>query len=111
MVLFDPGSTFSYVSVYFAPRLGMRSESLAEPIHVSTPVGESLVVDQILRSCLVTIQGCDTRVDLILLDMVDFDVILGIDWLSPYRAVLDCFSKTVTLAIPGIPPVVWQGSR
>uniref|UniRef100_A0A0V0HTM5 Putative ovule protein n=1 Tax=Solanum chacoense TaxID=4108 RepID=A0A0V0HTM5_SOLCH len=34
----------------------MRSESLAEPVHVSTPVGESLVVDQILRSCLVTIQ-------------------------------------------------------
>ncbi|XP_049378066.1 LOW QUALITY PROTEIN: uncharacterized protein LOC125842802 [Solanum stenotomum] len=109
-VLFDPGSTFSYVSVYFAPRLGMRSESLAEPVHVSTPVGESLVVDQILRSCLVTIQGCDTRVDLILLDMVDFDVILGMDWLSPYHAVLDCYAKTVTLAMPGISPVLWQGA-
>ncbi|KAH0660902.1 hypothetical protein KY289_029650 [Solanum tuberosum] len=109
-VLFDPGSTFSYVSVYFAPRLGMRSESLAEPIHVSTPVGESLVVDQVLRSCLVTIQGCDTRVDLILLDMVDFDVILGMDWLSPYHAVLDCYAKTVTLAMPGISPVLWQGA-
>ncbi|XP_049390047.1 uncharacterized protein LOC125854509 [Solanum stenotomum] len=109
-VLFDPGSTFSYVSVYFAPRLGMRSESLAEPVHVSTPVGESLVVDQILRSCLVTIQGCDTRVDLILLVMVDFDVILGMDWLSPYHAVLDCYAKTVTLAMPGISPVLWQGA-
>ncbi|XP_015158227.1 uncharacterized protein [Solanum tuberosum] len=82
-VLFDPESTFSYVSVYFAPRLGMRYESLAELIHVSTLVGESLVVDQVLRSFLVTIQGYDTRVDLILLDMVDFDVILGMDWLSP----------------------------
>lgn len=108
-VLFDPGSTFSYVSVYFAPRLGMRSESLAEPIHVSTPVGESLVVDQVLRSCLVTIQGYDTRVDLILLDMVNFDLILGMDWLSPHHAVLDCYAKTVTLAMLGIPPVVWQG--
>ncbi|KAH0757160.1 hypothetical protein KY290_020653 [Solanum tuberosum] len=83
---------------------------ITEPIHVSTPVGESLVVDQILRSCLVTIQGCDTRVDLILLDMVDFDVILGMDWLSPYHAVLDCYAKTVTLAMPGISPVLWQGA-
>ncbi|XP_049388453.1 uncharacterized protein LOC125852779, partial [Solanum stenotomum] len=83
LALFDPGSTFSYVSVYYASRLSLMSEPL----------------------------GCDTRADLILLDMVDFDVILGMDWLSPYRAVLDCFSKTVTLAIPGIPPVVWQGSR
>ncbi|XP_015169165.1 uncharacterized protein [Solanum tuberosum] len=83
LALFDPGSTFSYVSVYYASRLSLMSEPL----------------------------GRDTRADLILLDMVDFDVILGMDWLSPYRAVLDCFSKTVTLAIPGIPPVVWQGSR
>ncbi|XP_019251318.1 PREDICTED: uncharacterized protein LOC109230253, partial [Nicotiana attenuata] len=26
----------------------------------------------------------------LLLDMVDFDVILGMDWLSPYHAILDC---------------------
>ncbi|KAH0669070.1 hypothetical protein KY289_023563 [Solanum tuberosum] len=110
-VLFDPGSTFSYVSIYFAPRLGMRSESLTEPVHVSTLVGLSLVVDQMLRSCLVTIQGCDTRVNLILLDMVDFDVILGMDWLSPYHAVLDCYIKTVTLAMPSISPVLWQGAH
>ncbi|XP_070010054.1 uncharacterized protein [Nicotiana sylvestris] len=32
--------------------------------------------------------------------MVDFDVILGIDWLSPYHAILDCHAKTVTLAMP-----------
>jgi hypothetical protein len=51
---------------------------------------------------VVTIQGRDTRVDLILLDMVDFDLILGMDWLSPHRAVLDCYAKTVTLAMPGI---------
>ncbi|XP_049406129.1 uncharacterized protein LOC125869726 [Solanum stenotomum] len=37
-VIFDPGSTFSSVSVYFAPQLGVRSESLAEPVHVSTPL-------------------------------------------------------------------------
>ena len=42
--------------------------------------------------------------------MVDFDLILGMDWLSPHDAVLDCYAKTVTLAMPGIPPVVWQGS-
>ncbi|XP_015078162.1 uncharacterized protein LOC107021966 [Solanum pennellii] len=107
-ILFDPGSTFSYVSIYFAPRLGMRSESLAEPVHVLTPVGEFLVVDQVLRSCLVTIQGYDTRADLIMLDMIDFDVILGMDWLSPYHVVLDCYAKTVTLSMPGVPPVLWQ---
>ncbi|CAN4125028.1 unnamed protein product [Withania somnifera] len=42
--------------------------------------------------------------------MVDFDIILGMDWLSPHRAVLDCYAKTVTLALPCSSPVVWRGS-
>ncbi|XP_069145562.1 uncharacterized protein [Solanum lycopersicum] len=40
--------------------------------------------------------------------MVDFDVILGMDWLSPYHIVLDCNAKTVTLATRGVPRVEWK---
>ena len=47
------------------------------PIRVSTPVGESVIVEKVYRSCLVTFVGSNTHVDLIILDMVDFDVILG----------------------------------
>ena len=32
------------------------------------------------------------------------------DWLSHHHVVLDCYAKTVTLAMPGIPPILWQGS-
>lgn len=47
------------------------------------------------------------RANLILLDMFDFDVILGMNRLSSHLAVLDCYAKTVTLALLRIPPVVW----
>ena len=30
------------------------------------------------------------------------------DWLSQHRAVLDCFEKTITLRIPGIPEFTWK---
>ncbi|XP_070040943.1 uncharacterized protein [Nicotiana tomentosiformis] len=50
------------------------------------------------------------RVDLLLLSMVDFDVILGMDWLSLSHTILDCHAKNVTLAIPGLPRVKWRGS-
>ncbi|KAF3637777.1 putative auxin-induced protein X15-like [Capsicum annuum] len=43
-------------------------------------------------------------------DMIHFDVILRIDWLSPDHVVLYYFSKTVSLALPGVPLVVWQVS-
>ena len=78
-VLFDPGATFSYVSTYFAAKFDMICDSMTVPIHVSTPVGKTLVGDRVDRSCLVSLAGYDTWVDLIILGMVDFDVIFGMD--------------------------------
>ncbi|XP_070024834.1 uncharacterized protein [Nicotiana sylvestris] len=109
-VLFDPGSTYSYVSSYFAPYLGVAQDSLSSRVYVSTPVGDSLAVDRIYRSCLVTIHGFETKADLLLLHTVDFDIILGMDWLSPHFAILDCHAKTVTLAMPSIPRIEWSGT-
>lgn len=49
-----------------------------------------------------TIWECDIRDNLILLYMLDFNIILGIDMLSPYRAILYCFAKTITLSMLSI---------
>ena len=76
-VLFDPGSTFSYVSSSFATVLNLHCELLDIPIRVSTPVGESVIVEKVYRSCLVTFMGRNPHVDLVILEMVDFDVIVG----------------------------------
>ncbi|XP_070004636.1 uncharacterized protein [Nicotiana sylvestris] len=42
--------------------------------------------------------------------MVDYDVILGMDWLSPYHTTLDCHAKTVTLAMSGLLRLEWRGT-
>ncbi|XP_070040684.1 uncharacterized protein [Nicotiana tomentosiformis] len=42
--------------------------------------------------------------------MVDFNVILGMDWLSPCHAILDCHAKSLTLAMMGLPRIEWRGS-
>ncbi|XP_015075331.1 uncharacterized protein LOC107019315 [Solanum pennellii] len=85
-------------------------EFLDLSIRVSTPVGDSVVVDWMYRLCTVTLMGYDTHADLKVLDMIDFYVILGVDWLSSYHAILNCHAKTITLAMPGIPLVEWRGS-
>ena len=56
-VLFDPGSTFSYVSSSFATGLNLQYELLDMPIRVSTLVGESVIVEKVYRSSLVTLWG------------------------------------------------------
>ena len=76
------------------------------PIRVSTPVGESVIVEKEYRSCLVTFVGRNTHVDLVIFEMVNFNVILGMTWLSPNFAILDCNAKTVTFAKPGTNPLV-----
>ena len=68
----------------------MPHDSLSAPVYMSTLVGDAIIVDRVYRSYVVTIGSLETSVDLLLLDMVDFDVILGMDWLSPYHAILDC---------------------
>ncbi|XP_070013671.1 uncharacterized protein [Nicotiana sylvestris] len=110
-VLFDPGSTYSYVSSYFASYLVVPRDSLSATVFVSTPIGDSIVVDHVYHSCMVIIGGLETSIDLLLLDMLDFDVILGMDWLSPYHAILDYHAKTVTLALLGLPLLEWRGTH
>ena len=74
-VLFDLGSTFSYVSSSFATGLDLYCDLLDMPIRVSTRMGESVVVEKVYRSFIVTFVGSNTYVDLIIIEMVDFHVI------------------------------------
>ncbi|XP_070041116.1 uncharacterized protein [Nicotiana tomentosiformis] len=80
------------------------------PVYMSIPVSDSIMVDRVYRSSVVTIGGYETRVDSLLLSMVDFDVILGMYWLSSYHPILDCHAKTVTLAMPRLSRLEWRGS-
>ncbi|KAG5570110.1 hypothetical protein H5410_059876 [Solanum commersonii] len=79
--LLDPGVILSFVTPYVAMNFDVIPEQLSEPFSVSTPVGESILAERVYRDCPVSINHKSTMVDLIELDMVDFDVILGMDWL------------------------------
>ena len=64
-----------------------------------------------LPSCDVDVYGITLPVDLIMLDMIDFDVILGRDWLTLYYACVDYHSKQVSFCLLGKDPIVHQGDR
>ena len=44
---------------------------------VSLPTGDSLIADRVYMGCRVIIEGHEFRANLVLLDIQDFDVILG----------------------------------
>jgi hypothetical protein len=57
------------------------------------------------------IEGVELRADLMPLALDDFDLILGMDWLSRHRARVDCFTKTVNLQDVSGKRVVFRGER
>ncbi|XP_070014062.1 uncharacterized protein [Nicotiana sylvestris] len=79
--LIDPGSTLSYVTPFVFMEFRIESNQLHEPFSVSTPVGEYIVATRVYRGCVVMVHGRDTMTDLIEVGMVDFDVIMEMDWL------------------------------
>ena len=49
----------------------------------------------------VVISERELSVDLVVLDMVDYEVILGMDFLSKYESTIDCKAKVVSFQPPG----------
>ena len=88
--LLDPVANLSFVTPSFANQFEIFPEKLLEPFCVSTPVRESILAKRFYRDCHVTINHNNTMVDLVELDMLDFDVILGMDLLHACYASIDC---------------------
>ena len=76
--------------------LGLEVETLEELLHVSSPLGTKVRIDQICRDCELEISGILLTVDLRVMDISDFDVILGMDWLTAHRVVIDRDSRRIT---------------
>ena len=51
------------------------------------------------------------KVNLLLMMMHDFDIILGMDWLSEYKATINCQEKRVIFGDVNKPEFVYQGSQ
>ena len=95
--LVDPRATHSFASKPFLDRFQIETQPLEVRQRVSLPVGDPLVSDRVVRDSRVLIGGQEFPADLVAMDMRDFDVVLGMDWLSRYRATVECYKKEVKL--------------
>ena len=94
-ILFDYGASHLYIASSCANVLGLKVESFGKTSHVSSPLRIKVRVDQICQDCELEISGILLAMDLRVMDISDFDVILGMDWLTVHRVVIDCDHRRI----------------
>lgn len=97
LVLVDYRVIYSFVSVSHAKSLNHKIKSLEGGMLISTPSGEVFIVEVVCRDYEIRIENVTMRIDLILFELDEWNVILGMDFLTKYHLVLDCFNKEVVL--------------
>ena len=110
-VLFDSGASYSFIAASVVIELGLEVEALEEPLYVSSPLGIRARIGMICRGCELEISGILLTVDLRVMDMLEFDVILGMDWLTAYEVVIDCERRRVTAYTQDDTSVLLQGEK
>ena len=110
-MLFDPGATHSFVSPSYAKKLDKGKMIMENPLAISTPLGEIVEVNYMYRSCEIMIGDSRLYADLIELPILEFDVILGMEWLSANYATMDCYRNKITFKPLGVPEFVFQGDH
>ena len=110
-VLFDSGATKSFISKEFMRKINCETQVLDEPLVIELANQERVPVHQVCPHCRIYILGHQFSASLIPFQLGEFDVILGMDWLTDYDAKIDCKDKKVTLKSSNDVEVVFKGQK
>ncbi|XP_073031273.1 uncharacterized protein [Primulina eburnea] len=95
LTLIDTGATHSFMSEVFMHSLSREPTNMPLQFNIMLSSGDEICHTSILKACPVQIGSRLLYASFIVILMVAFDVILGMDWLYADRAVIDCVEKTV----------------
>ncbi|KAI4321445.1 hypothetical protein MLD38_034825 [Melastoma candidum] len=109
--LFDTGATHSFISQSFVDRYSFVMDLGGSPLRVWMPNGESMPMRSVCRNCEITVNFLQSRIDLVVFQIREFDVILGMDWLMTCHAMVDCVRREILFKVPGQPVCAYSGQE
>nr|GEV89708.1 hypothetical protein [Tanacetum cinerariifolium] len=96
-MLFDSGDDRSFVSTTFSALVDVIPSTLDVSYAVELADGRISKTNVILRGCTLGLLGHPFKIDLMPIELSSFDVIIGMEWLAKYHAVIICDKKIVRI--------------
>ncbi|XP_016168646.1 uncharacterized protein LOC107611205 [Arachis ipaensis] len=100
VALYDTGASHLFISFAKVEELGLKVSELAFELHVHTP-HQTVMTRSGCRQVGFKFEGRDFVHNLIFLPMVGLKMILGFDWLSKNRVLLDYFERSIQFISEG----------
>jgi hypothetical protein len=104
VVLFHSGASHSFISTTYVEKHNLPMALLRCEVIVSSPGGD-MPANQLCLKVNLKIRGVDFIANLIVLELKGIDVILGIDWLSKRKALIDVCQEVRQVDCSG-----WEGT-
>ncbi|GJT99540.1 putative reverse transcriptase domain-containing protein [Tanacetum coccineum] len=101
IILFDSGADFSFISTKFAPLLNVKPSIVSPGYVIEVSNGKKVEVDRIICDYKLELGNSLFTIDLIPVGHGNFDVIMGMDWLSKNKAEIVCHEKVVRIPLEG----------
>ncbi|GKE13972.1 putative reverse transcriptase domain-containing protein, partial [Tanacetum coccineum] len=96
-LFFDTGAERIFVSIAFSSLIDIVPIALDHDYDVELADGKIIRVNTIIRGCTLNFLNHPFNIDLMPVELGSFDVIIGMDWLVKYHAVIVCDEKIVCI--------------
>ncbi|GKC42811.1 putative reverse transcriptase domain-containing protein [Tanacetum coccineum] len=96
-ILFDTGADRSFVSTTFSSLIDIVPTALDHDYDAKLVDGKLIGVNTIIWGCTLNFLNYQFNIDLMPVELGSFDVIIGMDWLAKYHAIIVCNEKTVRI--------------
>nr|GEY68755.1 putative reverse transcriptase domain-containing protein [Tanacetum cinerariifolium] len=96
-MLFDSGADRCFVSTTFSALLDVAPSTLDTSYAVELPDERTSKSNIVLRGWTLGLLGHPFNIDLMTVELGSFDVIIGMDWLAKYHALIVCDEKVVRI--------------
>ncbi|GKF47161.1 putative reverse transcriptase domain-containing protein, partial [Tanacetum coccineum] len=105
------GADFSFISTDFAPLINVKPSFINPGYVIEVADGKKVEVDRVIRNCKLELGTSLFTINLIPLGHGSFNVIVGMDWLSKYKAEIVCHKKVVRIPLESGEILHVQGER